>query len=178
MSIPVAQLGWMAGVIDLKGRVVTKKNKTRSTPQVVMYVETKESDIIKELARMTGLNPEMKRVPETATFYRRPCNAHCPDAHSCVDESTYSFPQVARWTITGAVIAVVLSNLRPFLRTNRGYDELLLQIMGQASFSGRGMGATVKAIRRMEALGWDIPEEIAAEIAEPPKQLALEAGPA
>ena len=177
MSLPAAQLGWMAGVLDLKARIVTKKNQTRSTPQVVMYVESKEGDIIRELGRMTGLSPEMMRVPETATFYRRPCSEHCPEAHSCVDERQYSFPQVARWTITGAVIAIVLTNIEPFMRTHR-FDGLVLQIMEQASFAGRGAGATVKAIRRMEALGWDIPEEIAQEIVQPPRQLALEAAPA
>lgn len=177
MSLPSVQLGWMAGILDLKGRVLTKKNQTRATPQVVMYVETKENDIVRELGRMTGLHPEMMRIPDTAVFYRRPCTEHCPEAHSCVDEREYTFPQVGRWTITGAVIAVILINVEPFMRTKR-FEGLTLQIMEQASFTGRGAGATVKAIRRLEALGWDIPDPIAKEVAEAPRQLALEAAPA
>lgn len=174
MSLPAHQLGWMAGVIDLKGRVVVKKNSTRATGsrQVVLYVESKEAQIIRQLGRLTGLNPEMMRIPDTATFYRKPCSEHCPEAHSCVDETKYSFPQVARWTITGVVIVIILSNLEPFLMVDKGYGELIHQILEQASFTGRGSGATAKAVRRLQALGWDIPDEIAREVFSAEKAIA------
>lgn len=173
--IPLHQLGWMAGVVDLKGKIIQKANKSRATPQIVLFVESKDAAIIRELSRMTGTGPEMMRIPEKATFYRRPCSDHCPDMHSHVNET--QFPQVARWTVTGAAIAVILYNLMPFLRSDKGFDQLYVTLLEQMSLTGQGSGATVKSLRRLHSLGWDLPEEIARELPgeAPAELLAIEA---
>lgn len=170
MALPVAQLAWMAGVIDLKGKIIYKKNKARATPQIVLFVESKEISIIRELARMVGTNPEMMRIPEHVDFYRRPCTEHCPNHHTHVEVG--KFPQVARWTITGAAAAVVLLGIRPFGRCDKGFDAVVLQIMEQAVLSGQGAAATVTALRRLEALGWDLPDAFRREINRQPLALA------
>lgn len=37
-----SDLGWVAGLIDLKGKTLTKSNSQRATPQVVMWIETRQ----------------------------------------------------------------------------------------------------------------------------------------
>lgn len=169
MSLPVAQLAWMAGVIDLKGKVIYKNNKTRKTKQIVLFVESKELPVVRELGRMIGTNPEMMRIPEKADFYRRPCTEHCPDHHTHVEGA--SFPQVARWTVTGAAAAVVMLNLAPYLRVDKGFDAVVLQIMEQATITGQGSAATITALRRLQNLGWDLPDTFLREMQDRPLEL-------
>src|SRR6188474_1767126 len=118
--IPAPKLGWMAGIVDLKGRLVYKNNKTRATPQVVLTVETKEYPIVKALGVLTGTRAEFRRAQPLKEFMRRACADHCPEAHVHVADER-EMPQVARWTITGAGMVVVLSNLMPYLTVDRGY---------------------------------------------------------
>lgn len=169
MSLPVAQLAWMAGVIDLKGKIIYKNNKARATRQIVLYVESTQIAIVRELARMIGTNPEMKKVPDKADFYRRPCTDHCPTEHSHVNAE---FPQVARWTVSGAAAAVVLLNLAPYMRVDKGFDAVIIQIFEQATLSGQGSAATIAALRRLENLGWTLPTQFSNEINDKPLALA------
>lgn len=154
MTLPVAQMAWMAGVIDLKGKILYKNNKQRATRQIVLFVESKEIAIIREMGRMIGTNPEMMRVPEKAEFWRKPCVDHCPDQHCHVDKS---FPQVARWSITGAAAAVVLLNLAPYLRVDKGFDAVIIEVLKQVTLTGQGSGATIASLRRLKNLGWELP---------------------
>jgi len=154
--IPPAQLGWMAGVIDLKGKILRKQNKLRATPQLVLSVESKDYAVIRELSRHTGTNPEMMRTPEGAhDWMRRSCQEHCADAHVHVNAPVW--PPIARWTVTGASMAVVLWTLRGYLRTDRGLDAAMTQAISQAAITGRGSGATRKSLRRLQYLGWEFP---------------------
>src|SRR6185503_19478151 len=103
--LPPMKLGWMAGVIDLKGRLIRKKNKTRATPQVVLIVETKEYMVVKELSSLTGTSPETMDRRPLREWMRKGCSEHCPEAHVHVGDSEYEhlyMPPIARWTITGA----------------------------------------------------------------------------
>ena len=43
--------------VDLKGRLVYKKNKARATPQAVPPVKTKEFLVVRALSAMTGTRP-------------------------------------------------------------------------------------------------------------------------
>jgi hypothetical protein len=156
------KLGWMAGVIDMKGRIVFKNNKTRVTPQVTLYVESKDLSIIRALSEMTGTRPELKAPTEMPTmFIRHNCAEHCPEAHTHVNPM---MPQVARWTISGAALVVVLYNLMPFLVTDRGWQETNDQIVNMTVSSGRGFKAVSTSLRRLEALGWDLPLLFAAAL--------------
>lgn len=163
MSIPIQKLGWVAGVLDLKGRIVTKKNKQRATPQFVLMVECKDMAIIRELCSLTGTRVEAKlerRIPE---FMRRPCTEHCPEKHEHVHVENrpldWKLPAMGRWTATGAAAAIILHNVLPFSLANLGLEVALQSLLDQAALTGQGSGATMAAIRRMNDLGWDLPEK-------------------
>lgn len=163
-DLGIGELAWMAGVIDLKGKVIRKKNQQRAdnSPQVVLAVECKDFSIIQQMSKMTGTNPEMMRVNPTKEFWRRGCIEHCPDSHV---HNTTDFPQIARWTITGAAMGMLLWNLLPFLRsTAKPYGPLIQDALRVAVLSGRGSGATVKSIRRLEGLGWTIPPQLSRKL--------------
>jgi hypothetical protein len=157
--IQPTKLGWMAGVIDLKGRVTEKENKLRkSSKQITMMIETREIHIIRELCSLTGTNPEIRKRQPLKEWMRRGCTEHCPDQHIHV-EDTRTMPEVGRWTISGAALAVVLFNLMPFLITQGQYKELYEKILKEAPLAGRGAAAVILSIRRLALLGWDLPEE-------------------
>jgi hypothetical protein len=157
--IQPTKLGWMAGVIDLKGRVTEKDNKLRkSSKQTTMMVETREIHIVRELASLTGTIPETRQRAPLKEWMRRGCTEHCPEQHIHV-EDTREMPAMARWTISGSALAVVLYNLMPFLITQEEYKELYDRLIKEAPLHGQGSGAVVAAIRRLAYLGWDLPEE-------------------
>jgi hypothetical protein len=156
--LPVAQLAWMAGIVDLKGRIIRKNNKTRTTQQLVLFVESKHIQVIRGLGRMTGLRAEMQTPPQRTDWFRRNCNEHCDNAHVHVAASEW--PAIGRWTITGAAMATVLHGIAPYMLVDRGWDEVMLEIYDQATLKGQGSGMTLSALRRLRDLGWDIPPEL------------------
>lgn len=158
MSLPVAQLGWMAGIIDLKGKITRKRNKARATQQIVLAVDSKHWQVIRELGRMTGTAPEMQKAPPKHDWYRRNCSEHCEEAHTLVEGSEW--PSIGRWTITGASMATVLWNLRPFLRVENGLEEAMLEAFDQAVLTGQGSAQVLASLRRLKELGWDIPPQL------------------
>jgi hypothetical protein len=152
----------MAGVIDLKGRLVRKKNKTRATPQIVLIVETKEYAVVKNLGHLTGTSPEQIERKSLKEWMRKGCTEHCPEAHVHIGDVEYEhlyMPPIARWTITGAGMVVVLSNLMPFLQIDRGYTKAIEEVMINTPLSGHGSTAVLNSIRRLKLLGWDLPED-------------------
>lgn len=159
-GISPAELGWMAGVIDLKGRIIRKKNKKRATPQLVLMVESAQKSVIKELGRLTGTSPEESRQGGfKAGWDRRACAEHCPDDHVHVDG--WAYPAVSRWTLTGTAMGVVLWNLSPLLRNDeRGFMAVRDEALDQGALYGRGSGATLAALNRLHALGWRFPPEV------------------
>lgn len=166
MAIPVNRLGWMAGVIDLKGRLITKKNAQRATPQYVLMVETKEFGVVRELANMTGTRPELMAPKKIKEFMRRSCTEHCPEAHVHVADEFLEMPRMGRWTITGASMATVLDNLSPFLVVDKGWSELIEKIARTITLVSHGSGAVLASLRRLRDLGWDLPDQYAAAIEE------------
>jgi hypothetical protein len=159
--LPPIKLGWMAGVIDLKGRLVRKNNKLRKTQQIVLIVETKEQLVIKELGSLTGTSPEQIERRPLKEWMRRGCTEHCPEAHIHVgDELEQLFmPPISRWTITGAGMVVVMTNLMPFIQIDRGYSEAIEEVIANTPLTGQGSAAVVSSIRRLSLLGWDLPED-------------------
>lgn len=158
--ISPAVLGWMAGVIDLKGRLAVKKNKLRATPQYTLHVESKDFQVVSKLSEYTGTSPELKKPQATADFMRRQCTQHCPETHVHVHEGPYGpteMPAVARWTVTGAAMVTVLFNTRPFQLINRGYDEACKDILKNLTFIGQGSGAVRASQQRLYNLGWRLP---------------------
>lgn len=162
MTIPIQKLGWVAGVLDLKGKIVTKKNRSRATPQFVLMVESKDVAVVRELCSLTGTHVEIKPERKLPEWMRRPCAEHCPDKHEHVHaERPYDWrmPGMARWTATGVTAAIILHNVLPYSLANLGLEVALHSLLDQAVLVGQGSGASMKAIRRMHELGWELPEK-------------------
>ena len=155
------KLGWMAGVIDLKGRLLRKRNKMRATPQIVLAVQTKELAVIRELGNLTGTKPEAIQKQPIKDFMRRSCAEHCPEAHVHYysDVDGLYMPEMRRWTVTGAAMYVVLDNLLPYIQIDRGYTEAMEKVMGNTSLVGQGATAVIVSLRRLYSLGWELPDE-------------------
>lgn len=163
MIAPI-KLGWMAGVVDLKGRLIHKKNQMRATPQIVLIVETKEFGVVRELSNMTGTRPEAMDRRPVKDWMRRGCLEHCPEAHIHVHDPQYPrdelyMPPIARWTITGGGMYVVLNGILPYLQIDRGYPEAMDQVMINTPLTGQGATAVVGSLRRLHGLGCEMPEE-------------------
>jgi hypothetical protein len=156
--IPAPKLGWMAGIVDLKGRLIYKANRSRATPQVVLMVETREYPIIKTLGVLTGTKAEFKKAQPLKEFMRRGCSDHCPDAHVHVSDDR-EMPQTARWTITGAGMVVILTNLMPYLTIDRGYTEAIEQVQGATALEGQGSGTVMMSLQRLQSLDWELPDK-------------------
>jgi hypothetical protein len=156
MSLEVHDLGWMAAVMDLKARFLRKNNKDRSphTSQVLMYVESVQTGVVRKLATLTGTKVELtEHIATKDGFWRRGCGEHCEEAHVHVD--TGHFKPTMRWTITGASMATVLYNLAPYMLTE--VDEYIDLGLRNTALRGRGSGAALGALRRLSGLGWKLP---------------------
>jgi len=156
MALPMASLGWMAGIIDIKGRLIRKNNQKRKTPQSVLTVDSKDTAIIRRLGSLTGTRPEFKNTKAMSDFIRRGCNEHCPEAHVHVHDKEW-IVEISRWTITGAGLVVVLGNLLPYLAIDRGYDQAIEEIEEDTVLAGRGSHAVYLTLARLRDLHWDLP---------------------
>lgn len=165
MSIPVNQLGWMAGILDMKGIIVRKKNQSRRTPQLVLVVESKHREVIKRLGEMTGTSTELQKPQDVKQWMRKGCTDHCPEAHFHVhdmigkDQESLYLPPIARWTITGAGMAVVLHNVLPFCVSAKNFTEVMAEALENTPLTNQGSGAVLKSLRRLDEIGWDLPPE-------------------
>jgi hypothetical protein len=148
-------LAWMAGVIDLKGRLTYKNNRTRATRQITLTVDSKEHLVVRRLCAMTGTKPEFRKTsPLSPELLRRNCTEHCPEPHVHVDnEWTYGS---IRWTATGASMVAVLGEIEPYITVDRGYQEAIDEVMASVSLEGRGSIAVVGGLIRLYELGWTI----------------------
>lgn len=67
-------------------------------------------------------------------------------------------PAIGRWTITGAAMVVVLSNVMPYIRNDdKGFAEAMQEALGDVVLTGQGRGAIDRALDRLRELGWDVP---------------------
>lgn len=160
MSIPVNQLGWVAGIIDAKGKIIRKRNRSRATPQIVLSVEMKEYDVVRALCRLTGTRAELQAPQQAPEWMRRGCREHCPDKHNHVGPyGDGRMPPIARWTITGGGAAVVLWNVSIFLQTDRGWAEAMEETIRNTPHGGQGFASVARSLRRLQELGWEFPPE-------------------
>lgn len=158
--ISTYDLAWMAGILDLKGRLLRKRNQTRSTIQMVLAVDTREVSINRKLSAMTGTKPEMTVVRVPGEFLRRGCKEHCLEPHVHVTKNTGEFDNW-RWTITGAGLVVVLSNVEPYLQVDRGWAEAIDQVNSVVTLRGQGSPQVMDSLQRLLNLGWDMPRRYA-----------------
>jgi hypothetical protein len=164
VSIAAKDLGWMAAIIDLKGRIALKNNQTRATKQAVLAVQTKEIAVVRRLGELTGTSPEVMAARPLKDFMRKNCTAHCPEPHVHIGEENLMMPTSARWTITGAGLVVVLYNLLDMLVTDRGFGEIMNATMALTTVQGPGAGQVRAQLRRLDGLGWALPDRYAAAI--------------
>lgn len=158
VGITAKDLGWMAGVIDLKGRIVLKSNQTRVTKQAVLTVQTGEMGVIRRLGDLTGTAPEVMKAKPLKDFMRKNCIAHCPEAHVHSGTEDLMMPTSARWTITGAGLVVVLFSLVDMMATDRGFAEIMEATMAVTTIQGPGAGQVRAQLRRLRGLGWALPD--------------------
>lgn len=176
--ITPAKMGWMAGIIDLKGRVYVKESSQRNpsrpttTRQIVLMVDSRFPGIIRELGALTGTKPEARSDKAIKEFMRRSCTEHCPEAHIHVNDDRI-MPSTYRWTITGVSLAVVLDALEPILTEDKGFLEFKEEILSSMDLGGRGSSQILAALNRLQVLGWPMPVEIMQDLER--REVALEA---
>lgn len=158
--ISVQQLGWMAGVVDLKGRLSYKRNALRATRQITLSVETKEWPIAQRLCALTGTAPEIRDRTPLNEMFRRGCVEHCPEAHVHVDRDGIFMPRSTRWTITGAGLVVVYDSLKEYLTVDR-YADAVKEVDENVALTGRGSVTVLVTCNRLQNLGWALPEAYA-----------------
>jgi hypothetical protein len=168
LPVTVAEMAWMAGIIDVKGSLIRKRNKTRRTPQVVLYVQEKDERVARRLSGMTGTSPEPRVGMTAEKFLRRGCAEHClvPHVHVGDPEHPWQMPESTRWALTGIAAAVVLTNLAPFMITYADYTGDVAEIVGNFAADGQGSGAVRRTLLRLSALGWQIPAAVTVRLAE------------
>jgi hypothetical protein len=158
-QVDEANLGWMAAVLDLRGKVTRKKNPQRRTPQIVLMVESKHPGVIQRLSKLTGTKPESRTAEYlNKEWMRRNCTQHCDEPHQHVQAG--SLPSAWRWTVTGGSMSVILHNVIPYLATDQGWELLYQEGLDVSSVDGRGSTAAVRSLHRLQSLGWVLPAEI------------------
>jgi hypothetical protein len=157
--IDPAILGWVAGVLDFQGHVLRRNNAQRAAGsfQISIFVDTAIPGIPERLCELTGSKAEGKEHHELKKeWLRRGCDEHCPEAHVHVRE--VAMPLTTRWSVTGVAMAVVLWNVRQYMTTNHEpWDWAMAQALSQVQLTGRGSAAIIAAVKRLSALGWDLP---------------------
>jgi len=165
--IPEYKLGWVAGVLDFKGTVVRKNNKLRKTPQLCLMVESVNLDVVDELCRLTGTDPETKEKRPRKDWMRRGCVTHCPEPDIEYPGDRETLPAQGRWTVTGAAAVIVLSAVQKYMITDRSITAMLEEAQLNLVTSGRGVGNVRAAMNRLAALGWPIPRGMRQRVAGP-----------
>jgi hypothetical protein len=180
--IPETDIGWLAGILDFQGHIIKKDNqqRARGSVQVVLYVETRIEPIITRLSRMTGTavepHPQAKLKEE---WTRKGCQEHCPEAHVHVPPTILAMPDMYRWTVSGAALAVVLWNVRDYMcTTDEPWNWAIATALASTKLTGQGSGAALGAVRRLAGLGWELPPVMREAIREPVKAAAGEPAPA
>lgn len=153
------QLGWMAGILDMKGRIRRTSSAYRKTPLRILYVESTRLDIVRRLCELTATKPEysVKKIFESTDANRKACIEHCPEPHVHV---TKSMPRIGRWHVTGVGAAIVLHSLIPYLVNDNGMWNLPHEIYGSITPKGQGRHAIDLAIKRLADAGWEIPPQV------------------
>jgi hypothetical protein len=163
--ISTSDYGWMAAVIDMKGHVIVKNNKTRNTEQIVLTVDAKDPRIAQRLAALTGTKPEPHGMSPMSDFMRRGCTEHCPESHIHMYRENVNIPETTRWSVTGLAMGIVLWNLRRHMSTYSEYAKYMGIAFDNAVYSGQGSGMVRVSVNRLRDLGWRIPGKVTTALA-------------
>jgi hypothetical protein len=121
-----AELGWVAGVLDLRGYLSERPSSQadRRLPTVAVTladVEGKPHPAVAWLCQHTGVQP----IPTGKGYNRTSCGEHCPEPHVHVS-ATYH-----RWIVGGAKARAVLASVLPLLVVRRAEARRLLAMDGR-----------------------------------------------
>lgn len=165
-AVPETKLAWMAAILDFQGLVMRKNNKTRATPQFVLYVGTTNHAIVAELCRLTGSHVEPHESRSRKAWMRRGCVTHCPEPDVEYPEQPEYLPAQSVWTLTGAAAVVVLCNVIPYMVTDKGFKTALEEMLPYVNLHGRSGNGARQAVHRLRQLGWKLPPKIARQYRE------------
>lgn len=132
------ELAYIAGVVDIFGRIYSRPTETKRLPAV--EVNTGNFDLLDLLGTWTRTKPF-----ETRRDYRRGgCEEHCPEQHIHVVSRS------GRWTVTGAKATILLAGIRPHLRLQGEMADRMIALGMDADWKPQTVAA-------MADLGWKIP---------------------
>lgn len=151
-------LGWVAGILDLKGKVYRLTARQGGRIQYSLCVTDRNVPLIRQLCHLTGVRGQdhdggRERAPE---HWRRACDLHCPQEHVHVKPPGSTL----RWGLRGAGALIVIDAVLPFCRIQRdAFAEVRPEIASQIN-AQINPGKSGIATRRMADMGWAIPEEL------------------
>lgn len=156
-KITIAQKAWMAGILEIRGRIRFTNGEGRKTNQLVLQVRSTQTAVIKRMCELTGTNIGTQEERQIQITNRRPCTKHCEEPHS---HYSNVIGEAAVWAISGVGAAIVLHNLLPyFIEENAGgLNAVTANVLNDLPHEGRGRSAVDQTIIRLRGLGWEIPE--------------------
>lgn len=140
MSLPVADLGYVAALIDALAALRARTVPDSGTEVPVVQISGKHA-VLPWLGEITGT-----RVVETRRAYtKHNCTTHCPDRHADITSVSY------RWSVTGMKATIVLAAVEPYLRAQAADARRLIDL-------GLGVHYQGQTVNDMAARGWPIPD--------------------
>lgn len=139
--IPESDLAYLAGVIDVMGRIWTRPSSNgRRLP--LLEISANRPELMDWLSETTSTEV----FTTSRDYMRMGCAEHCAESH------VHSVSTSTRWSVTGAKATIVLFNIEPYAFLKRPEVEFAL---------GLGMMAEMRAqtVRSMRAKGWTIPPD-------------------
>src|SRR6266699_2830592 len=150
------QKAWMAGIIEIRGKIRFTNDSARKTNELVIQVRSTQTAVIRRLCEMTGTNISTQAARVIVVTNRRPCTQHCEEPHS---HFSGEICENAVWSISGAGAGIVLHNLFPFfIEDNAGLRVVADNILSGLPHEGRGRSAVDQTIIRLRGLGWGVPD--------------------
>jgi hypothetical protein len=144
-EIGLGRLGWLAGIIDLRGYLSDRPTSAadRRLPTLAVTLSSQPngepSPVVSWLCERTAVTP----IRTGKGFNRSGCGQHCPQPHVHVS-NTYH-----RWIVGGAKAVTVLEAVLPFLVVKQDEARKMIAL---------GMDAQIKPahVEQMRRLGWPV----------------------
>jgi len=137
----VGELAYLAGVLDT--RAVVRVGLVGGSQSPLPFVAMSCGDAV--LLRWLGQIAGVRSIVTSRQFDRHRCLEHCDKAHDHVTSVS------GRWQLSGVRATVVLSATEEWVRFHRESWREAIEV---------GLEANRKdgTVRKMEALGWPLPE--------------------
>ncbi len=139
--IPETDLAYLAGVVDVLGRIWTRPSSNgRRLP--LLELNANRPELMEWLSDLTRTDV----VVTSRDYMRLGCAEHCSESH------VHTVSTSTRWSVTGAKATIVLFNIEPYVFLKRPEVEYAL---------GLGMMSEMRAqtVRDMKTRGWVVPPD-------------------